>query len=191
MFGGIVLFNHSSEITVRNEQPEKVIDNTPEWAKDEDARKAAEAVIKRKALEAELSQLESEIDERQVRVTEIQKELGTFWKDVGRIKALIKQTFPGDHKTALAVAAGESEYNSRAYNPEWHYDKNGNKVCQGSYGLMQVACSHHIEDPEALYNPEFNVRVAFKIYQDAKQRRGNGWLPWGAYTDGRYLAYLQ
>lgn len=87
--------------------------------------------------------------------------------------------------TAVAVAGGESGYNPRAYNPEWHHDRNGNRICQGSYGLMQIACVHHMENPEALYDVEFNLQMAQKVYNE------RGWLPWGAYTDGRYKQYLQ
>lgn len=91
------------------------------------------------------------------------------------------------------MAHAESDgLNPRAYNPEWHYNaRTGEKICQGSYGLMQIACIHHRENPEALYDPEFNLQVAKRVYQDAASRRGNGWLPWGAYTDGNYLAYLR
>ena len=86
--------------------------------------------------------------------------------------------------TAVAVAMAESNYNPNAYNPEWHY-ANGKKVCQGSYGLMQVACVHNINNPEALFDVEFNLAMAKKIYNESK------WQPWGAFTDGRYLAYLR
>jgi hypothetical protein len=58
------------------ETKEVIIDNTPAWATDADAVKAAEDVLKRKALEAELSQLESEIAERQTRIEAIETELG-------------------------------------------------------------------------------------------------------------------
>lgn len=84
---------------------------------------------------------------------------------------------------------GESRLNPRAYNPEWHY-RNGEPICQGSYGLMQIACVHNIDDPEALYDVQLNLEVAYRVYQDAASRRGNGWLPWGAYTDGGYLPFL-
>lgn len=53
---------------------------------------------------------------------------------------------------------------------------------------MQIACVHHMENPEALFDPEFNLAMAKKIHQDS------GWYPWGAYTNGSYknhLAYLR
>lgn len=71
-----------------------------------------------------------------------------------------------------------------AYNPEWHYDKHGNKICQGSYGVMQIACVHYRENPSKLYDPEFNLQMARKIYNE------RGWRPWGAYTDGGYKKFL-
>ena len=81
------------------------------------------------------------------------------------------------------MAGGESGYNPSAYNPEWHYS-NGKKVCQGSFGLMQVACVHNIDNPSALFDVEFNLQKAKQIYNES------GWQPWGAYTDGGYKKYL-
>ena len=72
---------------------------------------------------------------------------------------------------------GESQLNPRAYNPEAH------RGCNGSYGIMQIACVH-VSDTERLYDPEYNLQVARRIY-DAE-----GWRPWGAYTDGSYLRYI-
>ena len=57
------------------ETKEVIINETPAWATDADAVEAAEAVIKRKALEAERTQLEAEIVERQTRVDAIEQEL--------------------------------------------------------------------------------------------------------------------
>ena len=91
----------------------------------------------------------------------------------------------------MAVAGGESGYNPNAYNPEWHYDqRTGEKLCQGSYGLMQIACVHKIDNPEALFDPEVNLAYARRVYDDSSRRIGNGWLPWGAYTDGNYKRFL-
>jgi hypothetical protein len=95
--------------------------------------------------------------------------------------------FANDVVRAIAIAHGESGIALKpdAYNPEWHYDRHGNKLCQGSYGVFQIACVHHMHDVEALYDVEFNVRMARKIYEDS------GWRPWGAYTNGSYLAYMR
>jgi hypothetical protein len=78
--GGITykLGYFTNSIEYNNVASERVIDNTPDWAEDEDAVKAAQDVLRRKELEAELSQLESEVAERESRITEIEKELGTY-----------------------------------------------------------------------------------------------------------------
>lgn len=74
ILGGIALNNKAVEYV----QKEVMVEVTPEWAKDEEAVKAAQAVIRRKELEAELAVLTSEIEARETRVTEIEKELGTY-----------------------------------------------------------------------------------------------------------------
>lgn len=48
----------------------------PDWASDPEARAAAEAVVHKKKLQAELAILEGEVEERQNRIDEIEKELG-------------------------------------------------------------------------------------------------------------------
>ena len=105
-----------------------------------------------------------------------------------RIEKEIRATFPED--TVLAVAIGKSESGKTlkptAYNPEWHYDKYGNPVCQGSYGVMQIACVHHVEDPEALYDVQFNLEKAKQI----REARGT-WNDWGGYTSGKYRKYIE
>ena len=75
---------------------------------------------------------------------------------------LIKSTF---HSTPIMfdIAVAESGLNPKAYNPEWHYDNKGNKVCQGSFGLFQVACSNYSGNPKDLFDPEINIQLAKKI----------------------------
>ena len=51
---------------------------TPAWMQDEDAIAAAEAVVKRKALEAERAELVSERDAINARITEIDKETKAY-----------------------------------------------------------------------------------------------------------------
>ena len=94
-----------------------------------------------------------------------------------RIEKEIRATFPEDPDTAVAIAKAESELNANAYNPEAH---NG---CNGSVGIMQIACVHNQSDKEALKDIQFNLKVARRIYD------AGGWKPWGAYTDGRYKQY--
>ena len=49
---------------------------------------------------------------------------------------------------------------------------------------MQIACVH-VLDPLKLYDPEYNLQIARQVYE--KQ----GITAWGAFTDKRYLAYMQ
>jgi len=78
---GIILsafFGTSTEYISEVKTHTIVEEVTPDWAEDEDAVKAAQDVIRKKELEAELAQLESEVEERNARITEIEKELGTY-----------------------------------------------------------------------------------------------------------------
>jgi hypothetical protein len=107
-----------------------------------------------------------------------------------RIERLITETFPERSKEALAIAMAESTLQPSAYNPEAHKDRQGNVICTGSVGVMQVACVH-VKDKMTLHDVETNLATARRIYEDAEKRRGDGFLPWGAYTDGRYKQYLE
>lgn len=78
------------------------------------------------------------------------------------VEALIKKSFTNS-TLMLAVAQAESGLNPKAYNPEWHYDRNGNKVCQGSYGLFQIACVNYAGNPQDLFDPELNMEIAKKV----------------------------
>ncbi len=86
-------------------------------------------------------------------------------------RELIEQ-YEWNTNVAWAVMREESHYNPRAYNPEKH---NG---CNGSFGLMQIACVHidrfdelnHYTD---LYDPATNIAIAHKIWQE------NSWKSWG------------
>ena len=80
---------------------------------------------------------------------------------------------------AVAIARAESELNPKAFNPEWH------RGCSGSIGVFQIACVHKRSNPESLKDVEINIKKAREIYLR------EGWKPWGAYTDKRYLLYLQ
>lgn len=103
------------------------------------------------------------------------------------IERKIRETFIETPNTAVAVGKSESgeSLKADAYNPEWHYDRHGNKICQGSYGVMQIACVHHLENPEALFDVEFNLAKAREIYNN------EGWQPWGGYTSGGHKKYLE
>lgn len=92
-------------------------------------------------------------------------------KDTPTIQELINK-YDWDIDIAYAVAQAESELLPTAYNPEWH---NG---CQGSYGIMQIACIHE-EEPNKLFDAEYNIRRAFELYEE------QGWKPWGVCHDGK------
>lgn len=71
---------------------------------------------------------------------------------------------------AKAIIKEESKGNPDAYNPEWH------KTCQGSYGLMQMACVHigkYGLTWENIEDPEINVEAAYQLWKE------QGWNPWG------------
>ena len=100
-----------------------------------------------------------------------------------RIEKEIRTAFPEEPNTAVAIAWAESQLNPNAYNGEAH------RGCNGSLGIMQMACVHQ-RGGEDLFDPAVNIKRARNIYDDSKARTGNGWLPWGAYTDGRWKQYL-
>jgi hypothetical protein len=83
---------------------------------------------------------------------------------------------------AYAIMMAESGGNPEEIN--W---KDNHRVCNGSFGLFQMACVHigkYGLISENINTPEANVRAAYLLY---KQR---GWSPWGAYTNKSYLAFL-
>jgi hypothetical protein len=93
--------------------------------------------------------------------------------------------FPDDYQTAIAVAMAESGLNPRATNAQ-----DSHQGCKGSYGIFQVGCVHGYS-PTELYDVETNVRVARALYDAAKEETGNPWAPWGAHSNGSYLAYMR
>lgn len=63
------------------------------------------------------------------------------------------------------------------------------RTCKGSFGIFQIGCVHET-DLSVLYDVEKNIKLARAIYDESKARTGNGWLPWGAYTNQSYKSYL-
>lgn len=53
----------------------ETVEVTPDWAEDPDAVQAAQDVIRKKELEAELKNLEAEVAEREARIEAIEREL--------------------------------------------------------------------------------------------------------------------
>ncbi len=99
---------------------------------------------------------------------------------MSHIKQLIRETWPEDPNTAVAVAMAESGLKPYALNAQ-----DSHRGCKGSYGIFQVGCLHE-SDPSQLYDVEHNIKRARQIYDDA-----GGWSPWGAHTNGSYMAYMR
>ena len=77
---------------------------------------------------------------------------------------------------AYSVLIAESGGNPKAENPEWHYDIYGNPICQGSFGLFQLACIHGLK--EDLLNPVKNIEIAYALWKE------RSWFPWGVCLSG-------
>jgi hypothetical protein len=86
---GYVAFTHEGTPALydKEEEPatETEVVETPDWMQDADAVAAAEAVVKRKALEAEsaqigeqIKQLDAERAELKAKQVELDKQIGTF-----------------------------------------------------------------------------------------------------------------
>jgi hypothetical protein len=79
IIGGYLFFSSSSTMSVVNEIKEvQTVEVTPDWAQDEDAVKAAQAVIRKKELEALEAQMVAEIRAKQAELDEVRKELGSY-----------------------------------------------------------------------------------------------------------------
>jgi hypothetical protein len=90
------------------------------------------------------------------------------------LKRLIRQTFPEDPHTAVAVATCESGLNPGAYN-----GKNTNGSTDG--GLWQINSVHDKELKRLgldKYNPTDATKYARMLYEQ------NGWIDWVCYTKG-------
>lgn len=74
----IVVNLPQDNIVYERKEVEVTKEVTPDWASDEEAVKAAQAVIRKKELQAELSTVNEEIKAKQAKKTEIEKELGTY-----------------------------------------------------------------------------------------------------------------
>lgn len=76
--GGIVVWNANQTPQVYEKPAETTIIEQPQWMQDEDAVAAAQAVIKKKELEAKAAELKSVIKEKQTELDSINKELGVY-----------------------------------------------------------------------------------------------------------------
>lgn len=79
---------------------------------------------------------------------------------------------------AVAIAAGESGWNTTAHNP--HYPDN-------SYGLWQInQLAHPWATPPGIYNAQTNANAAYRVYRQA----GFRFTPWTVYTRGIYQQHM-
>jgi len=82
--GIVVVMGVAIELTYDNSivteviQKDVVVEVTPDWAEDTEAVEAAQAVIRRKEVEARIKVLDTEIEERQTEKETLEKELGTY-----------------------------------------------------------------------------------------------------------------
>ena len=205
VYGGIQHFSSSTTVYVQDSATSTPLEIMPEWAKDEDAVKAAQEVVKRKALEAELSALEDSFASSTAQYEahkanflakkkELQKEIGIFWSDPANIRRLIMDTFPEDPYTAVAVAMAESGLRMIQSRHTYPKDMDGQKAgsTEKSFCYFQIHAPAHagtakrmgLEDYKT--NPESCVKVARIVYEQA-----GGWTPWTVYTKKMHLAYAR
>lgn len=82
-----------------------------------------------------------------------------------------------DTETAYAIMMAESGGDPNAVNwDDYHPTSN----TWGSFGLFQLAEFHG--NNKKLKDPRYNIEKAHKLWEQ------QGWEPWGAYQDGRYLS---
>lgn len=160
----------------------------PEWMNDEDAVKAAEAVIQRKKLEAEREQLrheaeklEAEMQELKNKIKELDKQLGIYWQDEKNIIAYIREMFPEAPNTAVAIAYAESGMKMVQSNHKQTYGR------EESFCLFQVhdRAHRHTAEQYGLDDYKTNVESCVKMARIIYDQAG-GFSPWSVYKDGSY-----
>lgn len=124
-----------------------------------------------------------------------------------RIKTEIRRVFGTDAPTMIQIAYGESYLRTKVVGDKktsfWHK----NELLGRSIGVLQIRTGgrrHGIvwnrakqngmsvkKFEKALQNPEYNIRIAKKLFDARKLKSGNGFLEWGAYTNGSYRKYAK
>jgi len=95
-----------------------------------------------------------------------------------RVRELAEKVGFPDPQLAMAIALAESSGRERVINH--------NPPREHSVGLWQINTLAHPQYSEAdMLDAEKNARAAYEL-----SRGGTNWSAWGAYTDGRYKAYL-
>lgn len=72
---------------------------------------------------------------------------------------------------------------------ETHRDSNGNVICVGSYGVLQVGCSHY-QPGEDRNDLATNIRVAHQTWI-SREKWGIGYQAWTMYNNGTYKEFLR
>lgn len=199
LLGGMFYFvQQDFSMSYQAETKEVIVDNTPEWANDPEAIEAAKKVIERKRLEAELDSLQTakkekidahnlEIKELDTQITDIQKALGSYWRDPENVKALIRSVFKEDPSTAVEVARRESQFIMQQSKHRY----TARNVPEGysvgdreqSFCVFQIHAPVHDKKAQELgygdyrTNIESCVKMAYVIYQE------RGFHPWSVYKD--------
>lgn len=112
----------------------------------------------------------------------------SFIAECNTIKNSIGRYTDWDINTMTAISMAESGCNASKNNltsTETHIGYDGNVVCVGSYGALQVGCVHKLGDVASLNNLDVNVDVAHSVW--LKQ----GYNSWTTYSNGKYLRYLR
>jgi len=207
VLGGMTLLGYLNEPTEAvNVKPETVIEEVhPEWATDADAVAAAEAVVLRKAQEAELEALEASFasstavyEAERARFLEnqerLEKLIGSYWRKDENVIRLIRETFPEMPNTAVAVAMAESGMRMIQSNHRYPKDMDGQRAGsqERSFCIYQIhEPAHHATAVRLGYenyktDVEDCVKMARVIYDQA-----GGWSPWTVYVKKMHLAYVR
>jgi len=207
VLGGMTLIGYLNEPTEAvNVKTETVIEEVhPEWATDKDAVAAAEAVILRKAQEAELEALEASFaaatavyEAERADFLEnkerLEKLIGSYWREEENVIRLIRETFPETPNTAVAVAMAESGMVMQQSRHKYPKDMDGQKAGsrERSWCIYQIhEPVHHATAVRLGYenyktDVEDCVKMARVIYDQA-----GGWSPWTVYVKKMHLAYVR
>lgn len=92
-----------------------------------------------------------------------------------------------DANVMTAISKAESDCTEVKPNlsaAETHRDINGNVICVGSYGALQVGCIHYLSNPQELDTISTNIRVAHVVWLE------QGYDAWTMYRNGRYANFL-
>lgn len=95
-------------------------------------------------------------------------------------KLCLKYWTPEEAVLAVALAGAESGYRIRGRN----YARNKTN----DYGVFQIN-EIHKPDLDRIYEPEYNVQQAYRIFTSRKHRDGVGWTAWVAYKNNKHQAF--